>query len=371
MEPRIRQYNIPVQVVGTNTIGHPFQQHCQTQKSIDEAKTPKKQVQTSNTKRVDFKKPQTVGKQRPVITLNEKNYIQLVDNLTQKYTEASQAARLKQEADLQSQQELGSLFGQINSDKVKIYKANTNNNPPAPHTELESLDFINDLGLSGVDEYVASKGQNWQTSKVSGRLRNESLSASSKKIHQNLNDKNKRINLNLNTEPNNESTKLHLNTSFSDHTGEVPLESDCVITIKSFVSSEKENFIPDTPQSYSSYTACPRCPKGQLFPNRKPKTSNFVTRPGNRGKISSLGGGFYFNTNKQSIPSAYYTYNREGSAARSANTSRPKQRQALTADILNNSQGTETKYFNISKPLIAPRPSHAFHSHSHYYHRIF
>lgn len=226
--------------------------------------------------------------------------------------------------------------------------------------------------MSGVDEYVvsASKGPSWQTSKVQERFRNGSLSASSKKINKNINsnEKNKKINLNLNTEPSavNETTKLHLNTSFSD---DLPPESDCVITIKSFVSSEKENFIPDTPQSYSSYNANPR---GQLFfPNRKPKTSNFNTRPNNkRGKISSLGGGFYFNTNKQSIPSAYYTYSREVSAARSANLSRPKQRQALTADILNNNQGTETKYFNISKPLIAPRPSHAFNSHSHYYHGI-
>lgn len=414
-----RKYKIPVEVIGTNTIGHPFQQHIQIQKKKAEQETATKQsltqaTTTSNvaTKKVEFKTQ--VLKQRPPLTLNDKNYSQLVDNLTKKYTEATVQAKQQKELEEQNQQVFNALYNSMNqTNGISSPKVNTNSdaktqtqNAPTDNSsnQFVSSDFVTDLGMSRMNAttttnsktselqpYTESKQPALNISSLDPRSNQQVLELNQYNIeeynrqtlllnkellthinkHITDSETNKPIdptttntdNQNTSVEPpeslkNHEARLMHpsnvKNTIIVDNGTKE--DTDCVITIKSFVTSSKKTSLPGTPQTYSSFAQAHRS-HNQSSRHIKEFRTRARINVGETSQLSSLGGGFYYNTSKQKpLPSGYYrppSFNsRETLRSRCSTTSMNKSRTPAPLHVTS----IETKFFNISKPIMMFQP---------------
>jgi len=417
-EPRVREYRIPVEVIGTNSVGHPFQQHINNVQKSEPANTAITNVMRG-TKKVELKKMSE--KQRPVISLNEKNYTQLVDNLTQKYTDAVMAAKQQKEAQQQNQQHTNSLYVNMTnnlnaSDKVKLNptpKLNVNNE------KCVSADFITRdlLGVSGVEPSKLVKNKLTQNSGQNSSNNNNNdnrhlpLVALKPRVFLKTNTNNNLKSLlhstiNNNTNASllinpNQSTSYHQLNDTLNQSHEISLiqntldtntidtstlyptpsrqryknkDTDCLITIKSYHSTENgEADLPITPMSYSSYT--------NSFKVKRPLINDFNTRakisietPNNLGylnnfghspQLNSLGGGFYYNSSKKkNIPSGYFKYDRSKqervvkSSCRLKSGDMTKQLKRTESGLVD--CAAETKYFQITKPIIRKNSHFSF-----------
>lgn len=412
-----------MEVIGTNTIGHPFQQHIQTQNKKAEQETATKQSSTqattttttttsSNvaTKKVEFKTQ--VLKQRPPLTLNDKNYSQLVDNLTRKYTEAIVQAKQQKELEEQNQQDFNALYISMNQNNgISSPKVNTNSEPKtqtqsAPtdnnSSQFVSPDFVTDLGMSRMNAiatktktselqpYTESKQPALNISSLDPQSNQRVLELNQYNIeeynrqtlllnkellthinrHINESETNRPIDPTTNTDSKNtsveppESLKNHetrlmhpsniKNTIFVDNGTKE--DTDCVITIKSFVTSSKKTSLPGTPQTYSSFAHAHRSHNKSSRHIKEFRTRARIN-VGETSQLSSLGGGFYYNTSKQKpLPSGYYrppSFNsRETLRSRCSTTSANKPRTPAPLHVTS----IETKFFNISKPIMMFQP---------------
>lgn len=148
-----------VEIVGTNTVGHPFQQHLKHSSKSDSASSLSKanNNNTSNTnsnKNIDWSLDSTVVRQHintlssnhnkttsakvAMNNLSEKNYLQIIDNLTSRYT--SSVERTKP-----SPNEINATNTNISSNKKVI-----NNLNKKDHKD-KVLEFITDLGLKSTE----------------------------------------------------------------------------------------------------------------------------------------------------------------------------------------------------------------------------
>ena len=374
-----RRWQPPVEVVGTNTIGHPFQQHIQTQNKKAEREEAKPTQQA--TKKVEFKTQ--VLKQRPPLTLNDKNYSQLVDNLTRRYTEAVVQAKQQKELEAQNQQSVNALYSSMtssNSSSVGSPKVTTNNESkkaqPAlcGNDKLVSSDFVHDLGMNRVNagsSQLMSSEIKWPALQISS-LDSTHLLAFNKCNIEEYNRQTQLLTKDLLTHINqhiSETSNKNNNTQIT----ETPLvlkdrltdtsnikstitvdntskDTDCVITIKSFVTSSKKDSLPGTPQTYSSYVHAQRSGSSRHIKDFRSRARINV---GETSQLSSLGGGFYYNTSKQRpLPSGYYKppcVSRETQASR-CSTSKPRTPAPPQVTRI------ETKFFNITKPIIMFEP---------------
>ncbi len=364
-------------------------------------------------KKVELKLP--VQKQRPVISLNEKNYIQLVDNLTQKYTDAVLTAKQQYEVQHQSQQQINSLYVNMTNSLNVNDKVKFNPNPKfiANNEKCVSADFISRdlLGVNGFEEpskivknsvkFIQNCGHNTSNnkrhnaknspivvSKTPVLFKNDTKNNFKSIIHDNINTNNNSNSLLIN--PNHSNSSHNLNETLNQSqdicliqntldTNTIDTctlcqtlpeqkkykykDTDYLITIKSFHSSNDngEVDLPDTPLSYSSFK--------NSFNAKRPLINNFNTRakisidtPHNLGylnnyghspQLNSLGGGFYYNSRKKkNIPSGYYKFDR------SKHENIVKSPCCLKSSELNRhpKSGTvsalETKYLQITKPII-------------------
>lgn len=386
VEPRVREYHIPVEVIGTNTVGHPFQQHIQNQKIFDTAKTP---TNNRGTKKVEFKTFNS-KQPRPQITLDEKNYKQLVDNLTQKYTETALAAKLRKELEQQNQQNITSLYVNMtnnlntnnSSGQVKTTDKVTLTPQTATNDKLVSFDYFTDLGVNGIQPSNAVKTK--LTHRLSQTSNKPSLGTKKKQSPSFFKTNTKLItnktenpktnhSLTNNTvtlsNPNQQKGSFNIIQNTLDTNTTDPFtfkDNEGGITINSFHSTDNGNDLPGTPQTYSSYTNSfmLRRPLIQNYNSRaklcinSPSSLGYLNSYGQCPQLNALGGGFYYSTSKKKpLPSGYYQYNSAKRETMSKSTSscripRASQEPTLIARATSfTDDGTETKYFNISRPL--------------------
>ena len=328
---KTRSYHLPVEIIGTNTIGHPFQQHINEQKKIEsEAAKSKKETH--------FKPPlatntKTTKPHRPLVNLNEKNYLQLVDNLTGRYTkkiDTTAAANLNAES-------LNLFHNKVNSLETK----NENN-------ESVSSDCINDLGLNAADETSAEAARK-KFKKFLKEPMNKPLNSNCSH-DTSFNNCSSTFDNSFTNTPNNNINNINNNNNNSS-----------LITIKTYLNSgynhlnsSQHHPLPDTPESYHSYAHhAPNMLSPRMFYNKAPLIRNSASRAkicinspsdlgylndfGQSNKLQSLGGGFYYNTTNKNLPSAYYQYKK----------TKPYTPNTKACRL----ESGPTKYFNIVKPL--------------------
>ncbi len=154
---------LAVEIVGTNTVGHAFQQHIMAQnkkESLTNSKTDwsldstlitarSNKTNNNNNNNASNVTNNVPSHNKPVKgvvnNLTEKNYLQLIDNLTNRYTLTLEKKSKSNETD---------AFLSLNK-KVKV---------PDNNTKLKNLkdkrvkkEFINDLGLNMTTEYEKAK----------------------------------------------------------------------------------------------------------------------------------------------------------------------------------------------------------------------
>lgn len=137
-----------VEVVGTNTVGHPFQQHIQSQN----IKPTEPIVKTKNDWSLDSAvvtarlQPSTkvTSPKSAVNNLTEKNYLQIIDNLTSRYTKTSDTSNIDNSSANQNKK--------VNNKNVKDLK-----------DKRVKLEFINDLGLNTEKPKPKRKGTSSST----------------------------------------------------------------------------------------------------------------------------------------------------------------------------------------------------------------
>ena len=324
--PKTRSYHLPVEIIGTNTIGHPFQQHINEQKKIEsEAAKIRKEINFKPlATNVKTNKPH-----RPLINLNEKNYLQLVDSLTGRYTKKTDTT-----ANLNA--ESLNFFNKVNN---RLETSNESN-------ELVSLDSINDLGLNADETAEARK----KFKKLPKEPINKPLINSNCSHDTSFNNCSSTFDNSFTNIPNNNNININNKSNNS------------LITIKTYLNSSSysnlnssQHQLPDSPESYHSYAHhAPNIISPRLFYNKTPLIRNSASRAkicinspsdlgylnnfGQSNKLQSLGGGFYYNTTNKNLPSAYYQYKKTKPYTPN-NTKHCKLENSLT------------KYVNIVKPL--------------------
>ena len=139
----MKNSKVSVEVVGSNNlITNPFQQNLTNSTRTDFIKN---EFSLDSSTNPQFFPQQTMPSSRPavVLSLSEKNYLQIIDNLTSRYGSAGADKKLNE-----------------SSNNKKVIQIHENSNNKETARDLLSLEFINDLGIN--TDQIASNHHQYQ-----------------------------------------------------------------------------------------------------------------------------------------------------------------------------------------------------------------
>ncbi len=252
----IRNPKPAVEVVGSNAVGHPYKQHLLAQSikveqqsnknsktdwSLDSALVRTKSASSNN-------KHQTPTVKSVINNLSEKNYLQIIDNLTSRYTSTLDSTKNKS----------------TDADTASVVKKKVTNNTKDKLKEKRvKLEFINDLGLKSMEPKTPKRKGTASSSNVKSHSENNFNNLN--KLHENTNYFNKNItpntsnNINNNNNNNNRSIKsvdINKNNKSENKIETIANNNDNNNNTNNYISSlkELESKRSNSPRTYSSFS---------------------------------------------------------------------------------------------------------------------